>query len=293
MKRWFASALALLLLVCFTAAYAQPEQASWPEYDSIVNMPASAITSIQFSFATEGGVQEATVADSTAIGGIYALIQVLSVTGESDRGVLDDGLTIAVGTQDETLTLNFEGNVAVLPDGTRYEVENLGLLKGYLRTLMEKRGEAAATQSASETDMGVEYDTYEQPDGYFTMQIPKGWAVQTGGDLISYIIDVYDPTHPQREIYIQLCGTGFQSAEGAALAQSNNTGGETLFVMSEATTQGYFEGFYQGLGGLVPPPSDAGRRAGRRAPLRGGDAGERDADGGRILDRCFLAGVQL
>lgn len=249
MKRWFSLSLALLMLSCFSAAYAQSEQFSWPEYESIVNMPASAITSIQFSFSTEGGVQEATITDAKTIEGVCALIQVLSITGESDMGVLDDGLTVAVNTADGTQTLNFEGSITVLSDGTRYEVENLNLLKGYLQTLMEKQGETALTASASESASTVEYDTYEQPDGYFTMQIPKGWAVQTGGDFISYIIDVYDPAQPQREIYIQLCGTGFQSAEGAALAQNYNASGETLFVMPEATTLSYFEGWYQGLGG--------------------------------------------
>ena len=249
MKRWVSLSLALLMLFCFSAAYAQSEQFSWPAYESIVNMPASAITSIQFSFSTEGGVQEATITDAKAIEGVCALIQVLSITGESDMGVLDDGLTVAVNTADGTQTLNFEGSIAVLSDGTRYEVENLSLLKGYLQTLMEKQGGTALTASASESASTVEYDTYEQPDGYFTMQIPKGWAVQTGGDFISYIIDVYDPAQPQREIYIQLCGTGFQSAEGAALAQNYNASGETLFVMPEATTLSYFEGWYQGLGG--------------------------------------------
>ena len=249
MKRWFSLSLALLMLFCFSAAYAQSEQFSWPAYESIVNMPASAITSIQFSFSTEAGVQEATITDAKTIEGVCALIQVLSITGESDMGVLDDGLTVAVNTADGTQTLNFEGSIAVLSDGTRYEVENLNLLKGYLQTLMEKQGETALTASASESASTVEYDTYEQPDGYFTMQIPKGWAVQTGGDFISYIIDVYDLAQPQREIYIQLCGTGFQSAEGAALAQNYNASGETLFVMPEATTLSYFEGWYQGLGG--------------------------------------------
>lgn len=249
MKRWFSLSLVLLMLFCFSAAYAQSEQFSWPEYDSIVNEPASAITSIQFSFSTEGGVQEATVTDSKTIEGVCALIQVLSITGESDMGVLDDGLTVAVNTADGTQTLNFEGSIAVTSEGKRYEVENLNLLKGYLQTLMEKQGETALTASASESASTVEYDTYEQPDGYFTMQIPNGWAVQTGGDFISYIIDVYDPAQPQREIYIQLCGTGFQSAESAALAQNYNASGETLFVMPEATTQSYFEGWYQGLGG--------------------------------------------
>ena len=249
MKRWFSLSLVLLMLFCFSAAYAQSEQFSWPAYESIVNMPASAITSIQFSFSTEGSVQEATVTDAKTIEGVCALIQVLSITGESDMGVLDDGLTVAVNTADGTQTLNFEGSIAVLSDGTRYEVENLNLLKGYLQTLMEKQGGTALTASASESASTVEYDTYEQPDGYFTMQIPKGWAVQTGGDFISYIIDVYDPAQPQREIYIQLCGTGFQSAEGAALAQNYNASGETLFVMPEATTLSYFEGWYQGLGG--------------------------------------------
>lgn len=249
MKRWFSLSLVLLMLFCFSAAYAQYEQFSWPAYESIVNEPASAITSIQFSFSTEGGVQEATVTDSKTIEGICALIQVLSITGESDMGVLDDGLTVAVNTADGTQTLNFEGSIAVTSEGKRYEVENLSLLKGYLQTLMEKQGGTALTASASESASTVEYGTYEQPDGYFTMQIPKGWAVQTGGDFISYIIDVYDPAQPQREIYIQLCGTGFQSAEGAALAQNYNASGETLFVMPEATTLSYFEGWYQGLGG--------------------------------------------
>lgn len=249
MKRWFSLSLALLMLFCFSAAYAQSEQFSWPAYESIVNEPASAITSIQFSFSTEGGVQEATVTDSKTIEGVCALIQVLSITGESDMGVLDDGLTVAVNTADGTQTLNFEGSIAVTSEGKRYEVENLNLLKGYLQTLMEKQGETARTAFASESASTVEYDTYEQPDGYFTMQIPKGWAVQTGGDFISYIIDVYDLAQPQREIYIQLCGTGFQSAEGAALAQNYNASGETLFVMPEATTLSYFEGWYQGLGG--------------------------------------------
>lgn len=249
MKRWFSLNLALLMFFCFSAAYAQSEQFSWPEYESIANEPASAITSIQFSFSTEGGVQEATVTDSKTIEGICALIQVLSITGESDMGVLDDGLIVAVNTASERLTLKFEGNIAVTSDGKRYEVENLNLLKGYLQTLMEKQGDVALMAFASESASTAEYDTYEQPDGYFTMQIPKGWAVQTSGDFISYIIDVYDPAQPQREIYIQLCGTGFQSAEGAALAQNYNASGETLFVMPEATTQSYFEGWYQGLGG--------------------------------------------
>ena len=249
MKRWFSLSLVLLMFFCFSAAYAQSEQFSWPEYDSIVNEPASAITSIQFSFSTEGGVQEATVTDSKTIEGICALIQMLSIVKESDMGVLDDGLTVAVNTTDGTQTLNFEGSIAVTSEGKRYEVENLNLLKGYLQTLMEKQGETALMESASESASTVEYDTYEQPDGYFTMQIPKGWAIQTGGDFISYIIDVYDPAQPQREIYIQLCGTGFQSAEGAALAQNYNASGETLFVMPEATTLSYFEGWYQGLGG--------------------------------------------
>ena len=249
MKRWFSLNLALLMFFCFSAAYAQSEQFSWPAYESIVNMPASAITSIQFSFSTEGGVQEATITDAKTIEGVCALIQVLSITGESDMGVLDDGLTVAVNTADGTQTLNFEGSIAVTSEGKRYEVENLSLLKGYLQTLMEKQGGTALTASASESASTAEYDTYEQPDGYFTMQIPKGWAVQTGGDFISYIIDVYDLAQPQREIYIQLCGTGFQSAEGAALAQNYNASGETLFVMPEATTLSYFEGWYQGLGG--------------------------------------------
>ena len=65
-------------------------------------------------------MQEATVTDSKAIEGVCALIQVLSITGESDMGVLDDGLTVAVNTADGTQTLNFEGSIAVTSEGKRY-----------------------------------------------------------------------------------------------------------------------------------------------------------------------------
>ena len=94
MKRWFSLSLALLMLFCFSAAYAQSEQFSWPAYESIVNMPASAITSIQFSFSTEAGVQEATITDAKTIEGVCALIQVFHLVPLSLRGDRNAALEI-------------------------------------------------------------------------------------------------------------------------------------------------------------------------------------------------------
>lgn len=251
MKKTFAALLVLFLLPVLLcgSAFAQSDTVLWPELETISKLSAAEIQSIHFVFLTEGGAADASVKDTKTIENICALLQTLSLGETSSMGVLDDGLMLTVSTVWEDLTLNFEGSIAVTSEGKRYDVENLSLLKRYLRTLTEAQGNAVVTETASETASGVEYETYEQPDGFFTMQIPKGWAVQTGGDFISYIIDVYDPAQPQREIYIQLCGVGFQSAEGAALAQNYNASGETLFVMPEATTQSYFEGWYQGLGG--------------------------------------------
>ena len=116
---------------------------------------------------------------------------------------------------------------------------------------------ASQTESLADDAIGlrpteaqsVQFSLYTQPEGLFTMQIPNGWQVSPGGDYISYIIDLYDPVHPQRELFIQLCGVGFQSAESAALAQNYNLMGSQLYVMPTPTTQGYFEGWYGSLGG--------------------------------------------
>ena len=58
------------------------------------------------------------------------------------------------------------------------------------------------------------YTTYNDPSGYFSMQIPAGWKVVVGlkptleYDLISYAICMYDPDSPDRMLYFNLNNAG-------------------------------------------------------------------------------------
>ena len=56
----------------------------------------------------------------------------------------------------------------------------------------------------------IKFVKYQDPSGYFSMNVPLGWKVKTGLkptgkiDLISYAITVYDPKRPERELYFCL-----------------------------------------------------------------------------------------
>lgn len=60
----------------------------------------------------------------------------------------------------------------------------------------------------------VKLTKYQDPNGYFTMSIPKGWEVALGGELISaddfisFTISAYDKKHPERMVRYQLTGAG-------------------------------------------------------------------------------------
>ena len=66
----------------------------------------------------------------------------------------------------------------------------------------------------------VKFVKYQDPSGYFSMNVPLGWKVKTGLkptgkiDLISYAITVYDPKRPERELYFCLNNAfGLKSVE--------------------------------------------------------------------------------
>ena len=99
----------------------------------------------------------------------------------------------------------------------------------------------------------VTYTTYNDPSGYFTMEIPSGWAVETGLiptreiDLISYAIRLYDPQNPDRMLYFNLNNAGILKSQDARDWYSANYGENSAFavlpVATEISTKGYFEGY--------------------------------------------------
>ncbi|MBR3223035.1 MAG: hypothetical protein IKF72_12505 [Kiritimatiellae bacterium] len=96
----------------------------------------------------------------------------------------------------------------------------------------------------------VAFVKYSDPSGFFTASIPRGWRVRTGlkstgkVDLISYAITVYDPVHPERELYFCLNDAAGLKSQEARNWHMKNYGPNSHFakmpVVREQTTAGFF-----------------------------------------------------
>ena len=96
----------------------------------------------------------------------------------------------------------------------------------------------------------VSYVKYRDPSGYFTMNVPRGWQVRTGLkssgkiDLISYAITMFDPKHPERELYFCLNDAAGLKSQEARNWHIKSYGANSLFarmpVVKERTTAGFF-----------------------------------------------------
>ncbi len=97
----------------------------------------------------------------------------------------------------------------------------------------------------------VTYVKYRDPSGFFTMDIPRGWKVRTGLkpdgklDLISYAITVYDPAHPERELYYNLNNALGLKSQAARDWYVRSYGANSYFakmpVLKELSTAGFFD----------------------------------------------------
>ena len=248
------------------------QAAAWPELDAIKALSADSVEQIELITYTEGGAQRTVITDRTAVSGIHALCCVLALGDETDIGAADDGLTLTFVTAEGSAALRFEGGYAVI-GRKRYETENLNLLETYLKTVTEGQtlsstdgapqneqasGEtrAAASDAAMQIipteAQSVTFETYNEPNGYFTMQLPAGWTVETGGDYISYYINAYDPNRGERGVYLMLSGAGYGSREAASLSMMQGyAGAQSLPVLANATTQGFFTDWLATLGASV------------------------------------------
>ncbi len=96
----------------------------------------------------------------------------------------------------------------------------------------------------------VSYAKYRDPSGYFSVDIPRGWRVRTGlkpngqFDLISYAITVFDPKHPERELYFCLNSAIGLKSQAARDWYRRSYGANNMFaqmpVLPELSTAGYF-----------------------------------------------------
>ncbi len=98
----------------------------------------------------------------------------------------------------------------------------------------------------------VEYETYTEPNGYFTVDIPKGWKVSIGikpygiVDIYSYAFDIYDPKNPDRRFYFNFNNGGALKSQAAKDLYINYYGANyemsKLPIATELSPKGYFEG---------------------------------------------------
>ena len=109
----------------------------WPAMSELQSLSAKDITMVEYVRATEGGIASDQIVDAAIIEDIYLKLKDVSIKNESKMGVDDDGLDIKIVTNDKTLQFNFEGDILVLEDGSRYEVDNLQSLKSYVDSLTE------------------------------------------------------------------------------------------------------------------------------------------------------------
>ena len=99
--------------------------------------------------------------------------------------------------------------------------------------------------------VSVQYETYADENGYFTVEIPKGWSVKVGMppnydiDLISYAVTVFDPQNTDRRLYLNLLGTGMLKSEEARNWYNKMYPGTfgDLPAVTEQTTEGFFNAY--------------------------------------------------
>lgn len=100
------------------------------------------------------------------------------------------------------------------------------------QTELEVTPEPEATVTPEPTAEPTPEATYTLVDydgGVFTMQLPQGWQIVTGGEYAGYSIRAWDPNDPDVQIfYYGELGPYFKSAEAKAQYQSMSTSNDPL-----------------------------------------------------------------
>jgi len=121
----------------------------------------------------------------------------------------------------------------------------------------------------------VSFVTYQDPSGWFSLDIPRGWSVKTGLkpdgkiDLISYAVTVFDPAHPERELYFCLnSAIGLKSRE-AHDWHVRSYGPASLFAQMPVLPSLDTTGFFGAMGPLFGYSDFSVLETAGRSPLGG------------------------
>ena len=149
------------------------KEVKWEAMDSLKAVEAANITSIDFQRATEGGAYGNSVYDLPTIEDIYLRLKDVEIKSPTDAAVDDDGLSLSVKTGDSEMNFAFEGDVLVLDDGSRFEVEGLDTLKSYVDRLAEEMNSGSGTSEGTDTGGTASSSDYD---------ITKGMMLQASED---------------------------------------------------------------------------------------------------------------
>ena len=90
----------------------------------------------------------------------------------------------------------------------------------------------------------VEFEEYN--NGLISLQIPKGWKVDTLGDYIHYTFKAYNPENPSYQFFLNLKTEGYNKSEDAKKFQQKYYP-DSMFaktsVISDKTTEGFYKIF--------------------------------------------------
>lgn len=90
----------------------------------------------------------------------------------------------------------------------------------------------------------IEFEEFN--NGLISLQIPKGWKVDTLGDYIHYTLKAYNPENPSYQFFLNLKTEGYNKSEDAKKFQQRYYP-DSMFaktsVISEKTTEGFYKIF--------------------------------------------------
>ena len=192
MKRYLKITALMILLALISAGFLSAcggsggssgteGEAEWPAMDKLNGLTASDITSIQYSRATEGGVQEDRTGDPTEIEDIYLRLKDITVADKTDEAFEDDDMYITVEAGDENIEFSFMGDILIL-EGDNYKVDNLSSLKSYIDGLLENA--AGPKEDRQDTTGGGNTTGSNDPTaGSADYDVSKGFEKKSWNDM--------------------------------------------------------------------------------------------------------------
>ena len=138
-----------------------PVEGLWENMEELNRSLNGDVLSVNYSIYSEGGAKEGMISDSDVMRKICEMLTEVQLKEETDVAVTDSDMFISVNLGSKELTFHFEGDILVLDNGKRYEVENIDKLKAYL---LEVTDEVTEEETQPTTPEEVEEEESDDKD---------------------------------------------------------------------------------------------------------------------------------